>query len=124
MVRLSLHKSLPFSNPYSASYSLFLRVSRSTFSAKFSHTTKPDKRTQSPVLASLADGTVVLFQFTFFVPVVALRAAGVTVAGVRALLASKVVVAASGFVGVALSAFLGLVLSVLGRGERACAEMG
>lgn len=124
MIRLSLHKSLPVSNPYSTSYLLYLRISRSTFSVKFSHTTKPDRRTQSPVLAAPEEGTMVLFQLTFLVPVLALRVVGVAVSGVRAILASKVVAAVFEFVGVALSALLGLVFSALGMDEWVSVDVG
>ncbi|RMJ24871.1 hypothetical protein PHISP_04259 [Aspergillus sp. HF37] len=90
MIRLSLHKSLPSSDPCSTSYLFYLRISQSTFSAKFSHTTRPDRRAMSPVLSAPGDGaTMVLFQVSFFVPLVALSVVQICVSGVRGVLGSN-----------------------------------
>jgi hypothetical protein len=115
MIRLSLHKSLPSSDPCSTSYLLYLRISQSTFSAKFSHTTRPDRRAMSPVLSAPGDGaTMILFQVSFFVPLVVLSVVQICVSGVCGVLGSNPVRApVSAVVGALMAVVSGTVLLVL-----------
>ncbi|RJE20255.1 hypothetical protein PHISCL_07412 [Aspergillus sclerotialis] len=100
VIRLSLHKSS--SSSTDSIYICYLRFRGSTFSINFSHTAKPEEP-QSPTLIPTRDGTVVLFQISFLIPVLIPRLFELFASVVRRVAASKAVFVITSSVGVAMS---------------------
>lgn len=110
MARLSLHKSLS-SNSDSTSYICYLRVNQSTISIRFSRTTKPDRRAVSPTPA--VDGSMVLFQISFLIPMLFLRVPALLGSHVQRLGTSGVVSAITGFAAVGMSLLVAFIVFIL-----------
>lgn len=108
MVRLSLHKSL-LPNSDSTSYVCYIHINRSTFSVKFSRTTTLDKRLLSPNV----DGSMVLFQISFLVPMLFLRLVALFGSFVCRLVPSRAVSAVIIFVDIVMSLLTALTLFVV-----------
>ena len=123
VIRLSLHKSS--SSSTDSIYVCYLRFRGSTFSINFSHTAKPEGQ-QSPTLTSSNDGTVVLFQISFLIPVLISRVFEFFASVVRRVAASKAVFIITSSVGVAMSmlaAFIFFVPRKLRLGARVGLEV-
>lgn len=110
MARVSLHKSLS-SNSDFTSYICYLRVNQSTISIRLSRTTKPDKRAVSP--APAVDGSMVLFQISFLIPMLFLRVSALLGSLVQRLGASGAVSAIIGFVDAGMSLLVAFTVFML-----------